>query len=92
MKHFIIPITLAVLMFIIATPRAHALFGHVAAEKERRQEAEQRIVQEQQNNGQLIQTNQGLHTTISILSAGVTVALVIGAAVGSKTRRDVNQP
>ncbi len=92
MKHFITPITLAVLTFIVSTPRAHALFGHVAAEKERRQDAEQRIVQEQQTNRQLIQTNQGLHTTISILSASVTVALVIGAAVGSKTRRDAKQP
>ena len=91
MKNFIIPIALAVLMFIIATPRAHALFGHVAAEKERRLEAEQRVVQEQQHSGQLFQTNQGLHITISILSAGITVALVIGAAVGSKTRRDANQ-
>ena len=91
MKHFIIPIILAVLTFIVSAPRANALFGHVAAEKERRQDAEQRIVQEQQHNGQLIQTNQGLHNTISILSAGITVALVIGAAVGSKTRRDANQ-
>ncbi len=89
MKHFILPSALAVLMFIISTPRAHALFGHVAAEKERRQDAEQRIVQEQQANGQLTQTNQGLHTVISILSATAVGALVIGAAVGSKTRRDV---
>ena len=91
MKTFIF-ITLAVLTFIVATPRAQALCGHVAAEKERRQQAEQHVAQEQQINGHLIQTNQGLHTTISVLSAGVTVALVIGAAVGSKTRRDVNQP
>ena len=91
MKHFIIPIALTVLTFIVITPRAHALFNHVAAEKERRQEAEQRIIQEQQHNGQLLQTNQGLHTTISILSAAITVAFVIGAAVGSKTRRDAKQ-
>ena len=92
MKHFILPITLAVLMSIVSTPRAHALFGHVAAERERRQDAEQRIVQEQQNNGQLIQTNQGLHTAVSVLSAGITAALVVGAAVGSKTRRDAQRP
>ncbi len=92
MKHFILPITLAVLTFIVATPRAQALFGHVASEKERRQEAEQRVSQEQQTNGQLTQANQGLHTVISILSAAAVGALVIGAAVGSKTRRDANQP
>ncbi len=92
MKPHLILITLAVLMFIIATPRAHALFGHVAAEKERRQDAEQRVIQEQQTNGQLTQTNQGLHTVISILSATAVGALVIGAAVGGKTRRDAQQP
>ena len=73
MKHFIIPIALTVLTFIVITPRARALFGHVAAEKERRQEAEQRVVQEQQTNGQILHANQGLHTTISVLSAGVAV-------------------
>ena len=84
--------TAATLLLLMLTPHAEALFGHVAVEKERRLDAEQRVVQEQQHNGQLIQTNQGLHTTISILSAGITVALVIGAAVGSKARRDAKQP
>ena len=88
MKHFILSITLAVLTFIVATPRAHALFGHVAAEKDRRVATEQALNQEQQANGQLSQTNQHLQTTIHVLAAGVTVALLIGAAVGSKTRRD----
>ena len=88
----IILFSLAVLTFIVATPRAQALFGHVAAEKERRQHAEQQVTQEQQNNGQLIQSNSRLHTTISILSAGVTMALVIGAAIGSNTRRDAPRP
>ncbi len=85
MKHFIIPIILAVLTFIVFTPRAHALFGHVAAEKARREHAEQQFTQEEQANAHL-------HVVVSILSAGVTVALVIGAAVGSKTRRDAKQP
>ena len=84
--------TVVTMLLLMLTPHAEALFNHVQAEKERRQEAEQRIVQEQQHNGQLFQTNQGLHTTISILSAGISVALIVGAAVGSKTRRDVNQP
>ena len=81
-------ITLCVLAFIVNTPEAHALFGHVQAEKQRRQEAEQLVVQEQQNNGQLFHSNQTLHITITILSTGVVTALMIGAAVGSKTRRD----
>ncbi len=85
MKHFIL-ITLTVLTFLIVfTPRAQALFGHVAAEKERRLDAEQHLTQQEQSNAHL-------HIVISVLSAGVTVALVIGAAVGSKTRRDANQP
>ena len=88
MKHLIL-IALAVLTFlIVTTPRAHALFGHVAAEKERRIATEQQLIQERQANGQLLQTNQHLQTTIHVLAAGVTVALVIGAAIGSKTRRD----
>jgi hypothetical protein len=90
MKLFLI--ALAVLAFIAATPRAQALFGHVAAEKERRQAAEAHLVQEQQTNGQLIDKNQRLHAVISILSGGVAVALIIGAAAGSKTRRDATRP
>ena len=85
----LIPIALTVLTFNVATPRAQALFGHVAAEKDRREHAEQQVTQEQQTNGQLIQRNDHLQTTIHVLAAGVTLALVIGAAVGSKTRRDV---
>ena len=85
--HFIL-IALAVLTFIVFTPRAHALFGHVAAEKDRRVATEQALNQEQQANGQLSQTNQHLQTTIHVLAAGVTITLIIGAAVGSKTRRD----
>ena len=84
MKHLIL-IFLAVLMFIIATPRAQALFGHVAAEKDRREHAEQQL-----NEQQL--TNQHLFIVISVLSAGVVIALVIGTAIGSKTRRDSQRP
>ena len=74
-------ISLAVLTFIVTTPRAHALFGHVAAEKERRIDAEQKLTTQEQHNDRL-------QMTIHVLAAGVTVALIIGAAVGSKTRRD----
>ncbi len=81
-------IAFAVLTFIVSTPEAHALLGHVAQEKERRQQAEQRIVQEQQINGQLLHTNQTLYVTISILSAGVVTALIVGTAIGSKAKRD----
>ena len=81
-------IVLMVLTFIVFTPEAHALFGHVQAEKERRQEAEQRVIQEQQSNGQLLHSNQTLHVVITILSTGVTTALIVGGSIGSKTRRD----
>ena len=80
MKQFILFI-IAVLVLGMVTPKAQALFGHVAAEKERRQHAEQQFAQEQL-------TNARLYVAVGILSAGITVALVIGAAVGSKTRRD----
>ena len=82
----------AVLVVLIATPRAQALFGHVRAETERRQDAEQRVVQEQQTNEQLAHRNERLHVTISILSAGVVTTLLVGAAVGSKARKDAQQP
>ena len=80
----LILISLAVLMSIIATPRAQAIFGQVAIERDRRQHAEQRAAQEQQTNGRL-------YVAISILSVGVAAALLVGAAAGSKARRDANQ-
>jgi lipid-binding SYLF domain-containing protein len=96
MKHLIV---LAALTFIVAAPEAHALFGRTAAERERRIETEQKLVQQQQAtieqqraNGQLVHTNQGLHGVIHVLSAGVVIALIIGAAIGSKTKRDARQP
>ena len=76
------------LIAFMLTPHAKALFGHTAAEKERRQDAEQRIVQEQQANGQLVLSNERLHVVISVLSAGAVVMLIVGAAVGSKTKKD----
>ena len=57
------------------------MFGHVAEERGRRQYAEQKLDEEQH-------TNAHLYIAISILSAGTVTALIIGAAVGSKTRRD----
>ena len=48
MKHLIL-ITLAGLMFIITIPREQALFGHVAAEKDRREHAEQQFTQQERS-------------------------------------------
>lgn len=71
----------AIVTMLFTIPKAHALFGHVAAEKDRRENAEQQLTQQQQ-------TNEHLYVVISVLSAGVVIALIIGAAAGSKTRRD----
>ena len=84
MKFHLILISLTVLIFIITTPMAQALFGHVAAEKERRIDAEQKLTTQEQHNDRL-------QTTIHVLSVGVVVCLIIGAAVGSKTRRDARK-
>ena len=78
-------VVLAALLF---TPDAKALFGHTAAEKERRIETAQQLSQEQQRNGLLIHSNEHLHVVISILSTGAIAMLIVGTAVGSKTRRD----
>ena len=76
------------LITVMLRPDAKALFGHVAAEKERRIETEQQLSQEQQRNGLLIHSNEHLHVVTSVLSAGAVGALIVGAAVGSKTRKD----
>ena len=85
MKIFIL---LVVLTFLANIPEAHALFGHVAQEHERRVETEQKLVEQQHFVTQQQETNGKLETVIHFLSAGVVVALLIGAAIGSKTRRD----
>lgn len=77
-----------VLAALLLRSDAKALFGHTTAERERRLETQQRLCQEQQRNGLLIHNNECLHVVISILSAGAVGALVIGTAIGSKTRRD----
>ena len=79
MKPFLCVVVITAMLFI--TPKAQALFGHVAAERDRREHAEQQL-----NEQQL--TNQHLFIAISVLSASVIVALIIGTAIGSKTRRD----
>jgi len=76
------------LIIVMLTPHAEALFGHVAAEKERRIETSQQLSQEQQRNGLLLHSNEHLHVVISVLSAGAVVMLITGAAIGSKTRKD----
>ena len=72
----------------LLSPHAKALFGHVAAEKERRIETEQQLSRQEDANGQLVQSNEPLHIVISVLSAGAVVMLITGAAIGSKTWRD----
>lgn len=57
------------------------MFGHVAQERERRQFAEQKLYEEQHTNGRL-------YIAVSILSASVVIALLVGSSMGSKTRRD----
>jgi Ca2+/H+ antiporter len=79
MLHHMKPLIFIVLL--LTTTQAHAMFGHVTQEKERRQYAEQKLEQQEVSNIRL-------HITIAILSAATVTALVIGAAVGSKTRRD----
>jgi fumarate reductase subunit C len=78
MKHFIIFITLVVLTFDVTTPNAHALFG--SAEKQRRIETEQRLVQQQQ------QLTGKWQATAFFLGITSVVMLVTGAAIGSKGR------
>ena len=78
-------VVLAALLF---TPHAKALFGHTAAEKDRRIETEQQLARQEDANGQVIQSNEHLHVVISVLSAGAVVMLITGAAIGSKTRKD----
>ena len=79
MKPIICVVAIATMLF--TTSKALALFGHVAAEHNRRLEAEQYLSQQQQSN-------EHLYIAISVLSAGIVVALIIGAAAGSKTRNN----
>lgn len=53
-------------------------------EKERREHAEQQLAQEQEKDN-------GMGFVIIFLAAGSVAALGIGAAVGSKTRRDAHE-
>ena len=82
----LITLLLAVLTFSVATPRSsYALFGRTAAEKQRRIEAEQKLVQQQQLTGKW-------QTTAFGLGIGCVVTLVAGAAIGSKGRQDATKP
>ena len=78
----------ATTLLFVLSPHAKALFGHTAAEKERRIETEQQLTRQEDANRQLIHSNEHLHVVISVLSAGAVVMLITGAAIGSKTRRD----
>jgi hypothetical protein len=81
-------ICLLVLTFSVNTPEAYALFGHVAAERNRRERAEQQLVQVQQNIIEQQRLINRWQTTAFILGISSVVLLVAGAAIGGKTRRD----
>lgn len=85
-------VVLTVTMLFLSSSDAYALFGHVQAETQRRQDAEHRVVQAQQTNEHLAHGNERLHMVVTILSVGVVTALLIGAAIGSKARKDAQQP
>ena len=81
-------------MMLLTPPKAHALFGHVAEERQRRIATEEQLSQEQQRldeqqhlNVEQQQLTNRWQIVATILAAGVTIALVIGTAIGSKTRR-----
>ncbi len=74
-------IILIVLTFIVITSRSHALFGRIAAEKQRRIETEQKLVQQQAVTAQW-------QTASFVLGVGCVVTLLAGAAIGSKGRRN----
>jgi len=75
----IILIVLTMATLGASTPVAKAWFG--SEEKQRRVEAEQKLVQQQQA------TNKWQITTF-ILGVGCVLLLVAGTAIGSKARRD----
>ena len=52
-------------------------------ERERREHAEQQLAHQEDTNG-------GMAVVVLVLAVGCVGALVIGAAVGSKTRRAAN--
>ena len=76
-----------VLIALLLRPDAKALFGHTAAEKERRIETEQQLARQEQANGQLIHSNERF-TSSSAFCPLVLWSCSSGAAIGSKTRRD----
>ena len=82
MKHFILIVLVAVTLGV-STNRAYAWFGD--AEKERRIETEQKLIQQQRDTSQW----QGI---AFILGIGCVVVLIIGAGIGSKARRDADRP
>ena len=81
MKHIILMI-LAVFALGVSPPKAKAWFGD--AEKQRRIETEQKLIQQQRltNNWQI---------TAFLLGVGCVLVLVAGTAIGSKARRDAKR-
>jgi len=79
MKRFIL--VLLALAILGTTSNASWFNKGEQKEKERREYAEQQLAQAQHKND-------GLGIVVVVLSVGVVISLAVGAAIGSKTRKD----
>jgi hypothetical protein len=91
-------------MMLLSTPKAQALFGHVAEERKRRiavehaleeqqrltVEAQQLTLEQQHINIQQQHLTTRWQTISFITGIGCVVMLITGTAIGSKTRRDAH--
>ena len=89
MKQFIL-IILVVLASIAAPPKADAMFGHVAAEKQRRISVEQQLGQVGQQLTIETQTADKWQGVSFMLGIGCVITLVLGTAIGSNGRKHAN--
>ena len=78
---------------LFTTPKAHAMFGHTAEERQRRITTEQQLSKEQQRldaQQHLTTQQQRLtsrwQTTAFVLGVSTVVTLIIGTAIGSRGR------
>ena len=86
-------VVLTATMLFLSSPKAGALFGHTAEERQRRIAAEYQVTQERRRTEaqQHLTTEERQRaarwqTTATILSVAVVVALIVGTAIGSKGR------
>jgi hypothetical protein len=84
-------------MMLLSTPKAQALFGHVAEERQRRiavehalQEQERLTLEQQHLTIEQEHLNTRWQSISFITGIGCVVMLIIGTAIGSKTRKDAN--